>query len=136
MLGGDYSCAISNHLLTVVKHSRRAFKVDPTQFKIKIHIVKPINTNIFTDYFLKTTTSGSLWALLSEDMTEQYQCMTFWYTFYYCDGMSFYSTQEFTSHTLQMYQSLSDVQGYVQWVFGEMPLERFHAKSKVSTSDL
>jgi hypothetical protein len=92
----------------------------------------------FIDYFLKTMSSGKLWTTLSEDMSGQFQCMTFWYTFYYCTGMSFYSTQEFASHAyeLQMNHTLADVEGNVQWVFGEMPLKRFHGQSKVSTPNL
>ena len=89
--------------------------------------------NIFiwnTDYFLKTTTSGRLWMILSEKMTEQYQCMTFWYKFNYCDGMSFNSTQEL-DYGNTMSHNLSDVQGTNQWLFAEMPLERRYIKSKV-----
>jgi hypothetical protein len=49
--------------------------------------------------------------------------------------MSFYSTQELDSNTLQMSHSLSDVQGVVHWLFGEMPLERRYTKSKVTISN-
>ena len=77
-----------------------------------------------------------MWVTLSEKVTRQYQCMTFWYTFDYCNGMSLRSIQEHEWNTIQMLHSLSDAQENNRWLFGEMPLERRNVKSKVNQFQL
>ena len=72
-----------------------------------------------------------LWMMLSEEMTQQYRCMTFWYKFHYCTRLSFYSAQKLDGNQITMPQTLSDSQEHVDWVFGEMPLQRRNMKSKV-----
>lgn len=101
------------------------------------HSCKHLQTLLFVDYFLKTHTPGKLWVNLPEEMTEQYQCMTFWYKFSFCSGMSFQSTQELVGwNTIQMTYSLTDKQENNRWLYGEMPLERRRAISKVSIRHL